>query len=225
MTQRAPCFSSPSSPSRSAKVLLFDFDGTIADTRPLAFEILNELAEEFHFRTLLEKEIEEVSHMSTREFIRFLGISYLRLPLITRSGLIKFQAVSEKVQPILKILHVLEELKTRGFRLGILTSNLESNVLTFLEKHQFYSFDFISTSSKLFGKCSQIRRLMKKHQLKADEIIYIGDETRDIEATKAVPIRIAAVTWGYNSASTLASMKPDFLFHRPEDLLTFEVAS
>jgi phosphoglycolate phosphatase len=216
-------FNSPHS-HFSAKTLLFDFDGTIADTRAVALRILNELSEEFHFRALLEEELQEVRHMKTQKLIRFLGVSHWRLPMITRSGLIKFQASIAEVQPIPKMPQVLAELKARGFRLGILTSNSETNVVAFLNQHHIDCFDFISTSSKLFGKKYEIRRLMKEHQLKPEEIIYIGDETRDIEATQAVPIRIAAVTWGYNSASILASMAPDFLFDQPEELLAFQMS-
>ncbi|MFZ4115284.1 MAG: HAD-IA family hydrolase [Chthoniobacterales bacterium] len=208
----------------SAKILLFDFDGTIADTRAIALRILNELSEEFHFRAVLEEEVQEVRDMTTQKLLRFLGVSHWRLPMITRSGLLKFQASIAEVQPIPKIPQVLAELKARGFRLAILTSNSEANVITFLKQHHLDFFDFIYTSSKLFGKSYEIRRLMKEHQLKAEEIIYVADETRDIEATQAVPIRIAAVTWGYNSASILASMEPDFLFHQPEELLALQIS-
>ena len=62
---------------------------------------------------------------------------------------------------------------------------------------------------------------MKEYQIKPEDLIYIGDETRDIEATHATAIRMAAVTWGYNSADILRSMNPEFLFDSPNQLLTF----
>lgn len=207
-----------------AKVLLFDFDGTVADTRTIALRILNELSQEFHFRSLPEEELQEARNMTTQKLIRFLGVSRWRVPMIARRGLVKFQERILEVQPIPDMPQILRELKTRGFRLGILTSNSETNVTSFLKHQGIDCFEFISTSSKLFGKSREIRRLMKEHQLKTEEIIYIGDETRDIEATQAVPIRMAAVTWGYNSSSILASMSPDFLFDKPEQLLTFKTS-
>ncbi|OHE75812.1 MAG: hypothetical protein A3F67_10035 [Verrucomicrobia bacterium RIFCSPHIGHO2_12_FULL_41_10] len=202
-----------------AKVLLFDFDGTIADTRALALQILNELSKEFNYRYLPEEELEKARNMSTQELMRFLGIRRWRVPFIARRGLVKFQERVSEVQPIPEMPAILRALKEQGFRLGILTSNSEVNVTAFLAHHGIDCFDFIRTSSKLFGKSREMRRLMKEYQLHPDEIIYIGDETRDIEATQEVAIRMAAVTWGYNSSAILKSMSPHFLFDTPAELL------
>ncbi|KAB2643802.1 MAG: HAD-IA family hydrolase [Verrucomicrobia bacterium] len=212
----------PQASSCKAKVLIFDFDGTVADTRTIALRILNELSQEFHFRSLPEEEIHEARNMTVQKLISFLGVSRWRVPMIARRGLAKFQERISEVKPIAEMPEILAELKSRGFQLGILTSNSEFSVTAFLKQHHIDCFEFISTSSKLLGKSREIRKLMKEHQWNADEIIYIGDETRDIEATKSVPIRIAAVTWGYNSASILATMDPDFIFDQPKQLLTLQ---
>lgn len=205
-----------------AKVLLFDFDGTLADTRAIAFQILNELAEEFHFRSLLDRELQEARNMTIQKLICFLGISRWRVPMIARRGLVKFQERITEIESIPQIPQILTELKARGFHLGILTSNSAFSVTTFLQHHDINCFEFISTSSKLFGKSRDLQKLMKKYQWNPEDVIYIGDETRDIEATRAVHIRIAAVTWGYNSASILAAMNPDFIFDDPKELLTLQ---
>ena len=212
----------PQASSCKAKVLIFDFDGTVADTRTIALRILNELSQEFHFRSLPEEEIQEARNMTVQKLISFLGVSRWRVPMIARRGLAKFQERISEVKPIAEMPEILAELKSRGFQLGILTSNSEFSVTAFLKQHHIDCFEFISTSSKLLGKSREIRKLMKEHQWNADEIIYIGDETRDIEATKSVPIRIAADTWGYNSASILATMDPDFIFDQPKQLLTLQ---
>lgn len=216
---------SSSSLALSAKVLLFDFDGTIADTRTMALRILNELSEEFRFRSLPEKELPEARNMTTQKLIRHLGIRRWRVPKIARRGLVKFHERIHQVEPIVNVPAMLQQLHERGFRLGILTSNSEANVSAFLKHHQISCFEFIRSSSKLFGKSREIRRIMKEHQLQPEDLIYIGDETRDIEASHATAIRIAAVTWGYNSADVLRSMNPEFLFDHPEQLLTFTLPS
>ena len=208
--------------SSSAKVLLFDFDGTVADTRTMALRILNELSEEFRFRSLPDEELPEARNMTTQKLIRHLGIRRWRVPKIARRGLVKFHERIHQVEPILNVPAILQQLHERGFRLGILTSNSEANVSAFLKHHQITCFEFIRSSSKLFGKSREIRRIMKEHQLQPEDLIYIADETRDIEATHAIAVRMAAVTWGYNSAEVLRSMNPEFLFDKPEQLLTFK---
>ncbi|MBX9743396.1 MAG: HAD-IA family hydrolase [Chthoniobacterales bacterium] len=203
------------------KVLLFDFDGTIADTRALAFRILQELAGEFSFRALHDEELEKARHMKTQDLIKFLGISRWRVPTIAARGLVKFQEKILEIEPIAGIPEILKSLHLQGFQLGILTSNAEANVTGFLKQHQLDYFHFIRTSSKLFGKARELRRFMKEHRLHPHEIIYIGDETRDIEATQAVSIPMAAVTWGYNSAEVLGSMSPHYLVDKPSELLRY----
>ena len=209
--------------SPSAKVLLFDFDGTVADTRTMALRILNELSEEFRFRARPEEELPEARNMTTQKLIRHLGIRRWRVPKIARRGLVKFHERIHQVEPILNVPAILQQLHERGFRLGILTSNSEDNVSAFLKHHQITCFEFLRSSSKLFGKSREIRRIMKEHHLQPEDLIYIGDETRDIEASHSTAIRIAAVTWGYNSAEVLCSMNPEFLFDRPEQLLAFKL--
>ena len=59
---------------------------------------------------------------------------------------------------------------------------------------------------------------MKDKDLKLSEMIYIGDETRDIQAAKKAGIRSAAVTWGYNSRKALEAQSPDYLIHSPQEL-------
>ncbi len=60
---------------------------------------------------------------------------------------------------------------------------------------------------------------MRKKQLTPEEIIYVGDETRDIDASKKINIKVIAVSWGFNSGEALSRHKPDFLIHQPSELI------
>ena len=51
-------------------------------------------------------------------------------------------------------------------------------------------------------------------------MIYIGDETRDIEAAHDAKIKIIAVTWGLNSRQILTKYKPEWLVNAPDDVIT-----
>ena len=90
--------------------------------------------------------------------------------------------------------------------------------MDFLEHNELDFFDFIGTSSKIWNKNWGLKTLMDDHDLKLCDVIYIGDETRDIKAAKKAGIRSAAVTWGYNSCRVLEAQNPDYLIHHPEEL-------
>jgi phosphoglycolate phosphatase len=60
---------------------------------------------------------------------------------------------------------------------------------------------------------------MVEYSLASDECVYVGDETRDVEAARKAGMRSAAVTWGFNSRELLEKSRPDFLIDRPGELL------
>ncbi len=200
-------------------ILVFDFDGTVADTRSVAHGILNDMAKEFGFRELPQEHLDAARDMSTRQFIAHLGIRSWRVPKIARRGLQLLHERINRINPIPGMPDVLSELHGRGHRIGILTSNSEANVGAFLKRHDLPYFHFVRTSSKLFGKAKEMKRILKEEQVSAADVLYIGDETRDIEAAKETGLQIAAVTWGYNSAAALAAMDPDHLLNTPDELL------
>lgn len=201
------------------ELLLFDFDGTVADTLEVSHGILNDLAAEFRFKHLPREELEAARAMGTRQFIRHLGISNWRVPRIAKRGLQLLHERIESVNPIEGMPEVLARLHGRGHRIGILTSNSESNVAAFLSRHDLPYFHFVKTSSKLFGKASQMRKILKAEKVAPADALYVGDETRDVEAAKESGLRMAAVTWGYNSKAALEAMSPDHLLHKPAELL------
>lgn len=200
-------------------LFLFDFDGTVADTLEISHGILNQLAEEFRFRPIPREELDHVRTLGTRDFIRHLGISGWRVPGISRRGLRLLQERIAEVKPIAGMPEVLEELHGRGHRIGILTSNSETNVLAFIARHRLPYFHFVRTSSKLFGKGREMKRILKAEGLAPERVLYVGDETRDIEAAKESGLRMAAVGWGYNAPEVLSALDPDHLLGHPGELL------
>ena len=209
----------PAEPPGRPKLLIFDFDGTIADTFDAGVIILNKLADEFGFRPLHPKDMEKVRDMRTRQLMKFLDIPTRKMSRIARRGSEELYACIHSIQPLPGMPEALRELQTLGFALGIITSNTELNVQIFLRSHELELFDFVRCSSKLLGKARMIRSVIRRQHVRAADILFVGDETRDIEAAKKAGIRIAAVTWGYNSRRSLEAMKPDFVFESPKELV------
>ena len=70
----------------------------------------------------------------------------------------------------------------------------------------------------IFGKTTIINNVLKQKQLDPTTVIYVGDETRDIEASKKANIKVIAVTWGFNSPEALAKQEPYILINHPQEL-------
>ena len=206
-------------PYQRPEVYLFDFDGTIADTRSVAHCILNDMAREYGFKELPLEHLEAARDMGTREFIRHLGISNWRVPSIARRGLQLLHERIDQVTPIIGMPEVLSTLHGQGHRIGILTSNSETNVTEFLRRNNLPYFHFVRTSSKLFGKSREMKKILRAEKVAPEAVLYVGDETRDIEAARETGLRMAAVTWGYNSPGALAALNPHHLIGSPQELL------
>ncbi|MBN1869004.1 MAG: HAD-IA family hydrolase [Candidatus Omnitrophica bacterium] len=200
-------------------VLIFDFDGTIADTFHYLLRIGNRLSEEFHFNKIRPDEVEEMKDKNVQETIRHLNIPLLKIPMIVAKAKKELHKEIDSVEPIEGLKEILLQLKSKGHKMGILTSNSSKNVLGFLKNNGLDFFDFIYTTSKIWSKNWGLLSLMNENGLKCSEVIYVGDETRDIKAAQKAGIRCAAVTWGYNSQKALEAQHPDYLIHSPKDLL------
>lgn len=199
--------------------LIFDFDGTLANSFEVTLRVANALAPEFGYRPAQAHEIEEFRAASYRAVAAHLGVAWHKIPMIaTRirkelanhvSDLSTFDGLPE----------VLAELRSRGLRLGILTSNDTRNVHRFLGARNLTCFDFVTSSSSVWGKERRLKSLLRSRRLGAHEVAYVGDEVRDIEATKPLGIRMIAVGWGYTSLAYLAQHAPDHVVATPADLL------
>lgn len=201
-------------------VIIFDFDGTLADTLEALVGITNRLAKEFGYQSVDSEEVKLLQDLSSQEIIRRSGISLFKLPFLLRRVKIELSREIHKLQPIAGVPEVLLALKQAEYRLGIVTSNDEENVRAFLKSHGLQDlFDFVYSGTALFGKNKVLTRLLKQKQIYHHSAIYVGDETRDIEAAKQVRIKSIAVSWGFNSKQALVRQNPDFLIHHPQELL------
>jgi len=202
------------------KTLVFDFDGTIADTLAETRRIFNRIAPDYGIREVAEHELDHLRHLSLSALLDHLEIPKRRVPAIIARGTGMMRANITELKMIDGMHEVLIELRRHVHSFGILTSNATANVDLFLRTHGLREqFDFISSTSKLTGKAKHLKAILKTFSLRPGELLYIGDELRDVKAAQKAGIPIAAVTWGFNSRESLAASEPEYLFDQPVDFL------
>lgn len=198
-------------------LIVFDFDGTICPSYPLFIDQVNVLTggakssvEAIDFRS-----------MNLGQILKTLKVSLFRLPFLVRKARRNVQKQLLELPPVAGIVEVLQELKRRGYFLGILTSNSEENVSLYFQKYKIDFFDFIYTGNNVFGKEKHLKAILKKTHLdpKRDLVVYIGDEVRDMEAAQKAGFGSIAVAWGYNSFSLLQASHPDILLENPSAVM------
>jgi phosphoglycolate phosphatase len=210
------------------KTIIFDFDGTIADTLSLILEIADKLAKKYSYKKITKKDILRLREKTYAEAIRELGkfgMPVFRLPFLLKEGKDLMAKEVSSCKPFSGLVEALKTLKEKGFSLGILTSNFQKNVELFLKKNNLEIFDFIYSDNNpfLLGKGDKLKKLIEKNHWRQDEVTYIGDETRDAEAAKKAGVKIISVAWGFNSQKILKKQKPDFLIDKPEQLISIKL--
>ena len=201
-------------------VVVFDFDGTVADTFEHFVSIGNRMAQEHGFRQASADEIDLLRDMSFWQVIRRFDIPLVKVPFLVAQAERELRRRMDEVQVVDGVREVILELKGRGKTMGIVTSNSLQNVTAFLRRHDMVVFDFVKTLSRIWGKVRQFRQVMRDRKLAPEQVLYICDEVRDIRAARKAGVRVAAVTWGFNSAKALEEQRPDYLVSMPEELLS-----
>jgi phosphoglycolate phosphatase len=200
------------------KTLIFDFDGTIADSYPLIWEIVDELLVANKLAKLTAKARKDIQNQGPREIIQKYHLPLIKLPFLLAKGKKMMNEKIKNISPIAGIGPMLKKLQQRGVKLGIVSSNSSASIQFFLKNNQLEFFDFIKTSS-LFGKGNVLKKTLHQYKLDLNNTIYIGDEVRDIEVCQNIGLKIISVTWGFNTKSKLKTQKPDYLIDKPEEIL------
>lgn len=202
------------------KHVMFDFDGTMVDSRYLTIELLNELSKKHGFQRIDKDSYENLRNMSLPERLKAIALPIYKIPKVAVDFETRYRDYITVSQPVKGIESVIVSLKNQGIKLGIISSNSFDNITIFLNNNKLNLFDTIYTSENIFGKDVAIRRFLKNNKLNSQEVVYVGDECRDIKACKKNNVKIIAVTWGYDSSALLSKENPDFLVNVPYDINT-----
>ena len=198
--------------------VIFDFDGTLADSFAESVLSYNRVAPRLHLRAMKEAEIPDLRRQGVGQVMQTLGIPMWKLPrfmIAVRADLLDH---FHSVNPVPGIVESLRSLREAGCHLAIVTSNAKENVQHFLDRHGIEGFETIVAGASIFGKATRLRRLMKKAHAHCAASVYIGDTAPDIRAAHEAGTVAIAVTWGFSDRLPLEAEAPDALVESTGDL-------
>lgn len=199
------------------RLILFDFDGTIADSFPvlLSFAKREGLLPE-------GEDPESFRDLHAKDLLRKAGIPWWKLPFMTFGFHGHFAASASEIGLIDGMAEVIRRLHEEGFALGIVTTNSRENAVRILEREGLMPyFSSIVGNRNLFGKAAVLKRVVAGHGTDPGAVWYVGDEVRDAEAARDAGLRFAAVSWGYNSTKAFRAAEPDLSVSTPRELVSF----
>jgi phosphoglycolate phosphatase len=207
------------------KLLIFDFDGTLANSFPWVLAILDELAEKFHAIPVDHSKLDELKSYSPRKIMKMHNVSIWKLPAILRFTRSRMKTNGESILCFEGVADMLKALKDNDIRLALVTTNTCETVRRVLGDDLFNLFHLFEDKVSLFGKPAALKRIIRKSGLDRSEMLAIGDEVRDVEAAKKVSIPFGAVSWGFSSMEAMASHAPEHTFTEVSQIVDLVVPS
>lgn len=191
--------------------IIFDFDGTIADTFGLAIKIAKTGLVNFGYEPLLDEDVVVLRELSVPQIVRKFHIKPFHLPKMINYARHELKSHYKEVIPIKDMVPIIDELSEVA-TVGIVSSNDEQLIRKFLRDYGLKKeIDFVRGNVGIFEKRRVIRKVMKEYKLNTATTLYVGDELRDIDAAKKAGIKSVSVTWGFNGKKVLQKAGPDYI--------------
>jgi phosphoglycolate phosphatase len=198
--------------------VIFDFDGTIADTFVMALNIFYKLKPRWPI--LPKGEVERLRGMAFLQVARELQIPPWDIPFLLIKGRNIMASQLDEAVLIPGMDDAIRQLRAKGHELYVISSNSNENINRFLDRYKIVDqFTEIHGSIGILSKARVIKNLLKEKGVDPKTAYYVGDEARDVEAAHKAKVRSVAVSWGYNNIKILAEHKPNVLVFDPAEIV------
>ena len=202
------------------QVIIFDYDGTMVDSLDHLIDLYNRVGPQYRCRPVNKSDVPRLRSMKPQQIMKELKISFWKLPILLMKFRSEFSKITANIQFQPGMKEAIQALNQSGYTLAIVTTNSAANVAKYLEQHDMKDMFVGAYSSKRsYQKDGVLAQVLQQHQWAPEQVIYVGDEVRDIEASKRIGIRSIAVGWGYSSRDALLEQEPDHYVESAEQLL------
>ena len=209
------------------KALLFDFDGTLADT---ALGIILTMQETFRTMGLPvpdEEAVKQTIGLPLVEGVRLLGN-------LSQEDSERGVQIYRSLFPTFELQHIvmfpevpdtIKKLSEKGFRLAICTSRGKTSLERILSRYGLLDYfeTAVTNSDNLTPKPApdMVLALLERMDISADEAIVVGDTTFDIRMGSGAGCRTIAVTYGNHTPEQLESVSPTHIINRFDEIIDF----
>jgi len=199
--------------------IIFDFDGTLADSTAVFSSAWNTLAQKYKFKGIELKEIDALKKLSISERSKLFDFPMYKLPMILPQFYKLYRQSLNDVHLFEGMKEVLIEIDKRGYKILIISSNSKENILEFLKMNGIHCVADVLCSNRIFGKDKVMKKFLKEANVESSDVIYIGDEQRDIVACKKAGVPIIWVEWGYDAKEVVQNEEPEYSVTTPQEIL------
>lgn len=194
----------------SFKAVLFDWDGTLADTAEASYRSYVRLFEELGIP--FDREVYARTY-SPNWYLTFraLGLSEERWSFADDRWLAHF--ANETVELIAGARELLQSLTTRGLSTGIVTSGSRDRVTRELHAHgvaaHLHECVFGGDVTEKKPHPEALELCLERLRVRPHQAVYVGDSPEDVAMARAAGVFSIAVPGGYPNREALLAANPD----------------
>lgn len=227
------------------KAVIFDLDGTLADTLTSIAYCANRALSDMGFPVIGEKEtykrmVGNGARMQMVRALRMVGDAegaeigepdadgFLTSPVHTEAVLERYMAYFKKdctyqVKPYEGISELLQKLKERGVKLAVFSNKPDENAKRVVDT--LFGEGYFSIVQ---GQVPELRKkpapdgvfeILNRLCLKKEDVLYVGDSSVDMDTGRAAGVRTVGVLWGFRTRQELLEHGADALIERPAEVL------
>ncbi len=202
------------------KLVIFDFDGTLADSLGWFIGISDRLADEFGFDRIDKQQVATLRRHDAATLLKLHHVPLWKVPFIAARFRMLMAKQIRMIAPFPGVADVLGQLAQAGATLAVVTSNSCANVRRVLGRKSAGLLVACEGGVSIFGKRLKLRKVLRRSGIHPAQAIFIGDEIRDIEAARHAGIASGAVAWGFTDLDALKAHSPDMLFGSVGEMLS-----
>lgn len=197
-------------------VLLFDFDGVIADSFEAYFAVFTGVCTEMGFDRINSRE-SLLALFDGNVFVQLVraGFPVSRLREMGKRFAPRVKAISQSISPFPGMPETISRLAARH-PLYVITSNDTAAVHAFLERYGVTGVRDVIGADIEPSKVKKIRAARKREPRRTP--YYIGDTRGDMTEARRARALPVAVTWGWHAEPRLRSGNPKHIVHTQEEL-------
>jgi phosphoglycolate phosphatase len=200
------------------KLVLFDFDGTLADSFNWFMGTVNTVADKYGFKRIETQELDTLRGLSSRQLIAHLGMPMWKVPMVARE-MRQLAARNIADIPLFDgVGRLLAQMHACEIGMGVVTTNSRDNVLRVLGSENAERVRYFECGGSLFGKAARFRKILKRSGATPSEVLCVGDEIRDAHAAAEAGLDFAGVAWGYTRPDALRAHSVRPLFKDVEEM-------
>lgn len=190
------------------KAVIFDFDGTIADSLPGIVNLYESVRKKGHKHT--SADIEKMRNLSMYQIALAMKIPKWKIVILAIWGRRLFKNHMRTIRVYPGMAELIAQLKAKNIQLFVVSANNKTNVTKYLTRHNLIDyFDEVYGGASFFGKSKTMRRAVIEHGLAKADVWCVGDERVDIYSARKAGLKIVSVSWGYSSRDGLQALNPD----------------